>query len=462
MRRIAPTLALFVFVLAPLAACSGKSTGSSTSQFDTSFGDVTLPDTTIADTVYSGTLPADFGNPCNDNSECETEFCVEGPHGFVCSKTCVDSCPDGWGCKGITSGSADIVFVCVPDGDPIEDVVETDTVEAPDTFVPQDTFVLQDTVQPPDTFQPPTGTLCEVDPGVGTEAFMTEGQGTSEWPDCVTGCTFAAHTGLTEIDLGGAGSSAGGLGTIDGGSHTYDIGIGPDIDVIALRAQPRTMIEIAVQAGASGSPIDPIVYTSDGFQIRTFNSDVAPGNSCARTTIAFPYVSASAIYVIVEDGANYDAWTPSGYGPNTVGGTTYRYTLRIKTTPFAPVDLGTLSVGPTHPVSSQALTLGGETKYYRFRAPANAVPTVTLTRTGSTEFVPAVAVFKSDQDQMVWQDVEWDADDNGVASITGGFVVCNGGCGSDPVDFFFAVMDFNGAAGPGAFTYDLTVKLTQP
>ncbi|PKN58650.1 MAG: hypothetical protein CVU56_04790 [Deltaproteobacteria bacterium HGW-Deltaproteobacteria-14] len=453
MRLTAPIFA--ASLLAPLAACSGSSTGSSQTGFDTSFGEVALFDTVVTDTVYSGNLPADFGNPCNENSDCETEYCVEGPHGFVCSKTCIDECPNGWGCKGITSGSADLVFVCVPDGDPVEDVVEADTIEAPDSAQPQDTAPPQDTVQPP------TGTLCEVDPGVGTEAFVTEGQGTSEWPDCVTGCTYAAHVGLAEIDLGGPGSNAGGLGVIDGGSHTYDIGIGPDIDVIALRAQPRTMIEIAVQAGASGSPIDPIVYTSDGFQIRTFNSDVAPGDSCARTTIAFPYVSASAIYLVVEDGANYDAWTPTGYGPTTVGGTTYRYTLRLRTTAFAPVDLGTLSVGPTHPVSSQALTLGGETKYYRFTAPANATPTISLTRTGSSEFVPAIAVFKSDQNQMVWQDVEWDADGNGAASITGGFVVCNGSCGADPVDFYFAVMDFNGAAGPGTFSYDLTVKLTQ-
>ncbi|TNF36808.1 MAG: hypothetical protein EP329_04695 [Deltaproteobacteria bacterium] len=456
MRPLAPIATALVLTL---AACSGRSDGSSSINTDAMFGDVVVVDTAVADTVYSGNLPADFGNPCHDNSECETEFCIEGPNGFVCSKTCVDSCPTGWGCKGITSGSADVVFVCVPDGDPVEDVVETDTYEPPqDTYEPpQDTYQPpQDTYEPPqDTYQPPTGTLCEVDPAVGTEAFLVEGQGAaSEWPDCVTGCTFAAHTGLVEIDLGGAGSTAGALGTIDGGSHTYDIGVGPDIDVIALRAQPRTMIEIAVQAGANGSPIDPIVYTSDGFQVRTFNSDVATGNSCARTTMAFPYVSASAIYVIVEDGANYDAWTPSGYSPGTVGGTTYRYTMRLRTTPFAPVDLGAFAAGSTHPVTGQALTVGGETKYYRFTAPDGATPTVTLNRTGSTAFVPAIAVFKSDQNQMVWQDVAWDADDNGVVAITGGFVA-----GGSPAEYFFAVMDYNGAASPGTFSYDLTISL---
>lgn len=464
MRRTAPGLALFTLASAlSLAACGEDRTGTSV-QGDVVLADVALFDTAKADTLFGGTLPPDFGEPCDNNSECTTGFCVEGPNGFVCSKTCTEACPTGYSCKGITSGSVDLVFVCVPDGDPVTDVVETDvntvdTASGPDTSPIRDTLV-EDTGPFVDTYVPPVGNLCDLDPGVGTESFFTEPQGGSEWPDCITGCPNAAHVGLVELTLAGVGATSGALGVLDGGEHDYDdVGVGPDIDVVALRAPPRTMVEVAVQAGVGGSPIDPLIYTSDGFQIRTFSSDVAPGNTCARTTLVFPFVSSSAIYVAVEDGRNYDLWTPDGYSPGTVGGSQYKYTLRLRATAFAPVEVGTLAAGQTQQLTGQVVAMGGDTKYYHFVAPANATPQVTVARTGGADFVPAIAVFKSDQEQMVWNDVEWDADGNGNVSLSGGFTVCNGNCGSAPSDFYFAVFDYNGAAGPGTFGYNVTVKL---
>ena len=54
-----------------------------------------------------------FGSPCDSNVDCESGYCVEAAAGFVCTKVCVDICPDGYTCKG-TSQGPDVIFLCVP------------------------------------------------------------------------------------------------------------------------------------------------------------------------------------------------------------------------------------------------------------------------------------------------------------------------------------------------------------
>jgi len=58
--------------------------------------------------------PGEVGAPCQANNECHSGYCVEGPDGYVCSKQCEDECPTGWDCKGVQSGSQDLVFLCLP------------------------------------------------------------------------------------------------------------------------------------------------------------------------------------------------------------------------------------------------------------------------------------------------------------------------------------------------------------
>ncbi len=60
-------------------------------------------------------LPEWFGQPCDENADCEGGWCVQGQSGYVCTKTCTESCPDGYLCKGVTSLGPDVVFVCLPD-----------------------------------------------------------------------------------------------------------------------------------------------------------------------------------------------------------------------------------------------------------------------------------------------------------------------------------------------------------
>ncbi|HOU54778.1 MAG TPA: MopE-related protein [Myxococcota bacterium] len=59
--------------------------------------------------------PGTFGAPCLGNADCESGFCVEGPDGPVCSRTCVLECPEDWACRSTLIGS-DVVSLCIPLG----------------------------------------------------------------------------------------------------------------------------------------------------------------------------------------------------------------------------------------------------------------------------------------------------------------------------------------------------------
>ena len=60
-----------------------------------------------------------FGEPCTENSDCPTGWCIETDAGDVCTQPCIESCPDGWLCKGITNTGGDVTFLCVPEQDPL-------------------------------------------------------------------------------------------------------------------------------------------------------------------------------------------------------------------------------------------------------------------------------------------------------------------------------------------------------
>jgi len=61
-------------------------------------------------------LPGEFGAPCVENNDCLSGWCVDSSQGPVCTKSCLDDCPAGWSCVGIT-GEQDVTFLCVPRDD---------------------------------------------------------------------------------------------------------------------------------------------------------------------------------------------------------------------------------------------------------------------------------------------------------------------------------------------------------
>ena len=82
---------------------TGGGTGIDLGTVDVPFTDIGTPDMAPdlpqeeTDVVEPGAL----GWPCVQNSDCLSDWCVPTPSGKQCSKLCIDSCPDGWGCKSV-------------------------------------------------------------------------------------------------------------------------------------------------------------------------------------------------------------------------------------------------------------------------------------------------------------------------------------------------------------------------
>ena len=68
-------------------------------------------DATVGDVHYE----QEFAEPCTNNEQCLSGWCVDSPDGGYCTKTCGESCPEGWVCKTITQTSPDYIEVCVQD-----------------------------------------------------------------------------------------------------------------------------------------------------------------------------------------------------------------------------------------------------------------------------------------------------------------------------------------------------------
>ena len=56
-----------------------------------------------------------FADPCSQDSDCDSGFCVNHMGNRVCTKWCVEDCPHGWSCQQHMNTWPDVVFVCVSD-----------------------------------------------------------------------------------------------------------------------------------------------------------------------------------------------------------------------------------------------------------------------------------------------------------------------------------------------------------
>ncbi len=77
--------------------------------------DAGLDDIDVAGELGPACKPGDgcFLDPCDENGDCLSGWCVEHMGDKVCSQTCVEECPAGWTCKQVDGGGADVTYICV-------------------------------------------------------------------------------------------------------------------------------------------------------------------------------------------------------------------------------------------------------------------------------------------------------------------------------------------------------------
>ncbi len=54
-----------------------------------------------------------FGQPCNENSDCDKELCMPSISGRFCTTTCIEKCPDGYSCRKVPFPGSEDIFACV-------------------------------------------------------------------------------------------------------------------------------------------------------------------------------------------------------------------------------------------------------------------------------------------------------------------------------------------------------------
>ena len=59
--------------------------------------------------------PVQIGDPCSENMECPSGFCVHSSEGKVCTQACIDDCPPGWACLQVEPALPDELYICLPE-----------------------------------------------------------------------------------------------------------------------------------------------------------------------------------------------------------------------------------------------------------------------------------------------------------------------------------------------------------
>ncbi|MBM4355921.1 MAG: hypothetical protein FJ109_19385, partial [Deltaproteobacteria bacterium] len=57
--------------------------------------------------------PGCFGDPCQQNADCLSGFCILHLGNRVCTAECVEECPEGFSCEQFGGAGRDLSFVCV-------------------------------------------------------------------------------------------------------------------------------------------------------------------------------------------------------------------------------------------------------------------------------------------------------------------------------------------------------------
>jgi len=52
-------------------------------------------------------------DPCEENADCASGFCIQHLGDGVCTQECIEECPEGWECKNASGFGADLIYLCV-------------------------------------------------------------------------------------------------------------------------------------------------------------------------------------------------------------------------------------------------------------------------------------------------------------------------------------------------------------
>ncbi|MFH1533199.1 MAG: hypothetical protein ABIK09_20940 [Pseudomonadota bacterium] len=78
----------------------------------------TTPDLEVSELVEDTGVPCEPGEgcflePCAENSDCHSGWCVQHMGEEVCTRPCTDDCPGGWSCEQVGGGDPGVVFICI-------------------------------------------------------------------------------------------------------------------------------------------------------------------------------------------------------------------------------------------------------------------------------------------------------------------------------------------------------------
>ncbi len=54
-----------------------------------------------------------FLDPCVDNADCQSGWCVQHMGEGICTQHCQEECPTGWSCQQVAGTDPDVVYLCV-------------------------------------------------------------------------------------------------------------------------------------------------------------------------------------------------------------------------------------------------------------------------------------------------------------------------------------------------------------
>lgn len=126
-------------------------------------------------------IPPDMGAPCTWADDCQAAVCLHTSAGGVCSRWCVDECPDGWACVGVVSQDPDEeFFACSPGGQeralaPMRPFTTGDATSSPDTTTWPDSAPSHDTPAPASDSEEPMTDLGPAVPDTSPDSLSDVG-----------------------------------------------------------------------------------------------------------------------------------------------------------------------------------------------------------------------------------------------------------------------------------------------